>query len=82
VAVKESQKILKKYNIDLDSQQNLVWAPNWGHPDTYAEAVYNTLNDIVVDNTGSSKEAIKALLITALQGLARQYNAGDWRPKS
>lgn len=75
-AVKESQALLRKYDIDpYKSQENLIWGPNWGHPDQYAKDVLAALKQ--ADKETGTKKAI----INALKDLGKRYTEGDWRPR-
>lgn len=62
-AVAKSKAILRKWGIDIDSRENMVWAPNRGHTVDYAENVWLALQD-----ADSRDEAI-----TILQQLARDF---------
>ena len=75
LASQQSRDILEKYGIDpFFDQENLVWAPNWGHSDQYAADVLAALKE--ADEVGT-REAV----VAALQKLAKDYNKGRWRPK-
>jgi hypothetical protein len=65
----------------IQGNENLVWAPNWGHPFEYAEAGFNAVDKAATSNAGQPKGVIRQALVNALKTLARQYINGKWRPK-
>jgi hypothetical protein len=78
-AVTESHHILWDYKINpYTARENLVWAPNWGHPDNYAEDVRDALKKAVA--TGGTYAEIRQRIIKTLAALADDYVIGTWRP--
>lgn len=79
-AAAESRELLEKYGIDpLLGPENLIWAPNWGHADRYAEDVLNALKQ--AERGGGAREVIRRRLVETLKRLGQDYNAGRWRPR-
>lgn len=70
-ATKESQEILRKHGIDpLEGQENMIWAPNWGHKDQMAVDIRDRLK--AADESGGDIKEV-------LEGAGRDYLAGLWR---
>jgi hypothetical protein len=66
-AVQLCQNILLRNNIDIDSKENMVWAPNWHHSTNYAKGVLERL--FPVRNS-------RADVINMLQSIARDFIEG------
>ncbi len=73
-AVAESHTILGVFGIDLDSKENLVWAPNRGHSVDYAKNVRTVLKTTVDD--ANNPVVTRGRFIEILAGLGDQFIKG------